>query len=127
MSIDDTQTVSFNLRSLEGLLSSDTRRSSVFFRSLFSKKRKESLEIVRNLKFGETHPTYRDPLISVVDPDIVPLPGDGGFGVTSGGNALHHRWLARRHHHIAGGLTKVVSQNCKNESEFQINDTAFRF
>lgn len=61
--------------------------------------------------------TYSDPLISVIDPDVVSLPGDGGLRVASGGDTLHDGRLACCYHHIAGRLTEVVSQNWGKEEE----------
>ena len=60
-------------------------------------------------------PTYSDPLISVIDPHVVSLPGDGGLRVASRGDALHDSRLARGHHHVAGRLAEVVSQNWGKE------------
>lgn len=64
-----------------------------------------------NGELEDARVTYSDPLVSVVDPDVVPLPGDGGLRMTSGGDTLHDSWLSGCDHHVAGRLTKVVPQN----------------
>ena len=60
-------------------------------------------------------PTYSDPLISIIDPDVVSLPWDGGLRVASGWDTLHDSWLTSCHHHITGRLTEVISQNWRKE------------
>lgn len=54
-------------------------------------------------------PTYGDPIVLVGDLDVVPFPRDGGFGMASGGDALHDGRLPCCHHHITGRLTEVIS------------------
>lgn len=60
--------------------------------------------------------THGDPVVLVRDLDVVSLPGDGRFRVTSGGDALHDGRLPCRHHHVAGRLAEVIPQNCKRKT-----------
>ena len=55
--------------------------------------------------------THRDAFILGTDTGIIPLPGNGGLGVATWGDALQHSRLARRHHHINWSLSEVVSQD----------------
>lgn len=66
----------------------------------------------KDAKTGKSRKTvYRDPFISIIDPDVVSFPGDGGLWMSSGWDTLHDSRLPRRHHHIAGCLPEVVPQN----------------
>ena len=62
-------------------------------------------------------PTYGYPLVLVVDAHVVPLPGDGGLGVTAWRDALHDRRLPCRHHHVAGCLPEVVNGELEAEKD----------
>lgn len=55
--------------------------------------------------------THRYSVVSVVNPHLVLLPVDGGFGVPPGGLALQDGRLAGPHHHISGILPEIISQH----------------
>lgn len=54
---------------------------------------------------------HRYPLVLVVHFHIVPLPGDSGFWVAPWRDALHHCRLPCCHHHVTGGLSKIIPEN----------------
>lgn len=55
--------------------------------------------------------TYSNSFISIVDPDVVSLPRNGGLRMAPGRDTLHDGWLPCCHHHITGRLTEIISQN----------------
>lgn len=55
--------------------------------------------------------THRDPAVLVIDTNIVPLPGNGGLGVTPGRDTLQHSGLSCCHHHIIGRLAEIIPEN----------------
>lgn len=63
--------------------------------------------------------TYSDPLISVIDPDVVSLPRNGGLWMSSGWDTLHDSRLTCCHYHITGSLTEIISQNWRKRRKWR--------
>lgn len=55
--------------------------------------------------------TYSNSFISIIDPDVVSLPRNGGLRMAPGRDTLHDGRLPCCHHHITGRLTEIISQN----------------
>ncbi len=73
----------------------------------------------RKPKSKDKQRAYSDPLIPVVDPDVVSLPRDGGLRMAPGGDTLHDCRLTCRYHHITGRLTEVISQDWKKQRSYR--------
>lgn len=61
--------------------------------------------------------TYSNSFISIIDPDVVSLPRNGGLRMAPGRDTLHDGWLPCCHHHITGRLTEIISQNWGKKGE----------
>lgn len=55
--------------------------------------------------------THGDAFVLAADSHVVAFPEDGGLRVSARRHTLQHRGLAGSHHHVAGRLPKIVSQD----------------
>lgn len=55
--------------------------------------------------------THSDAFVLAADSHVVAFPEHGGLRVSTRRHALQHRRLAGSHHHIAGCLSEIVSQD----------------
>lgn len=62
-------------------------------------------------------PTYSNSFISIIDPDVVSLPRNGGLRMAPGRDTLHDSRLSCCHHHITGRLTEIISQNWEKKEK----------
>lgn len=62
-------------------------------------------------------PTYSNSFISIIDPDVVSLPRNGGLRMAPGRDTLHDSRLPCCHHHITGRLTEIISQNWEKKEK----------